>query len=169
MRVYTIKLFSILFFGNKLKYFPRSEDKIKNVELLKDKIPIISVEEIYKNQKYQAMNTGITYGKLRKINIEDIGKTDINPHDIIITDGLPNDMPVVAGIITTEHQHNLSHINVLSVNRGTPNMVQTDAFYSDNFKQFENKYVMLNVSANDFEIKEVTEKEVFRLLAIKTK
>lgn len=38
------------FFGNKLKYFPRSEDKIKNIELLKDKIPIISVEEIYKNQ-----------------------------------------------------------------------------------------------------------------------
>ena len=148
------------FFGNKLKYFPRSEDKIKNIELLKDKIPIISVEEIYKNQKYQAMNTGITYGKLRKINIEDIGKVDINSHDIIMTNGLPNDMPVVAGIITTEHQHNLSHINVLSVNRGTPNMVQTDAFYSDNFKQFENKYVMLNVSANDFEIKEVTEKEV---------
>ena len=148
------------FFGNKLKYFPRSEDKIKNIDLLKDKIPIISVEEIYKNQKYQAMNTGITYGKLRKINIEDIGKVDINSHDIIVTNGLPNDMPVVAGIITTEHQHNLSHINVLSVNRGTPNMVQTDAFYSDNFKQFENKYVMLNVSANDFEIKEVTEKEV---------
>ena len=148
------------FFGNKLKYFPRSEDKIKNIELLKDKIPIISVEEIYKNQKYQAMNTGITYGKLRKINIEDIGKVDINSHDIIVTNGLPNDMPVVAGIITTEHQHNLSHINVLSVNRGTPNMVQTDAFFFFIFKQFENKYVMLNVSANDFEIKEVTEKEV---------
>ena len=154
------KVVQYTFFGNKLKYFPRSEDKIKNIELLKDKIPIISVEEIYKNQKYQAMNTGITYGKLRKINIEDIGKVDINSHDIIVTNGLPNDMPVVAGIITTEHQHNLSHINVLSVNRGTPNMVQTDAFYSDNFKQFENKYVMLNVSANDFEIKEVTEKEV---------
>ena len=148
------------FFGNKLKYFPRSEDKIKNIELLKDKIPIISVEEIYKNQKYQAMNTGITYGKLRKINIEDIGKVDINSHDIIVTNGLPNDMPVVAGIITTEHQHNLSHINVLSVNRGTPNMVQTDAYTLSKFSEFENKYVMLNVSANDFEIKEVTEKEV---------
>lgn len=148
------------FFGNKLKYFPRSEDKIKNIELLKDKIPIISVEEIYKNQKYQAMNTGITYGKLRKINIEDIGKVDINSHDIIMTNGLPNDMPVVAGIITTEHQHNLSHINVLSVNRGTPNMVQTDAYTLSKFSEFENKYVMLNVSANDFEIKEVTEKEV---------
>ena len=154
------KVIQYTFFGNKLKYFPRSEDKIKNIDLLKDKIPIISVEEIYKNQKYQAMNTGITYGKLRKINIEDIGKTDINPHDIIITDGLPNDMPVVAGIITTEHQHNLSHINVLSVNRGTPNMVQTDAFYSDIFNQFENKYVMLNVSDNNFEIKEITEKQV---------
>ena len=106
------------------------------------------------------MNTGITYGKLRKINIEDIGKVDINSHDIIVTNGLPNDMPVVAGIITTEHQHNLSHINVLSVNRGTPNMVQTDAYTLSKFSEFENKYVMLNVSANDFEIKEVTEKEV---------
>ena len=148
------------FFGNKLKYFPRSEDKIKNIELLKDKIPIISVEEIYKNQKYQAMNTGITYGKLRKINIEDIGKVDINSHDIIVTNGLPNDMPVVAGMVTTKNQHNLSHINVLSVNRNTPNMVQTDAYTSSKFSELENKYVMLNVSANDFEIKEVTEKEV---------
>ena len=154
------KVVQYSFFGNKLKYFPRSEDKIKNIEFLKDKIPIISVEEIYKNQKYQAMNTGITYGKLRKINIEDIGKVDINSHDIIVTNGLPNDMPVVAGIITTEHQHNLSHINVLSVNRGTPNMVQTDAYTLSKFSEFENKYVMLNVSANDFEMKEVTEKEV---------
>ena len=154
------KVVQYTFFGNKLKYFPRSEDKIKNIELLKDKIPIISVEEIYKNQKYQAMNTGITYGKLRKINIEDIGKVDINSHDIIVTNGLPNDMPVVAGMVTTKNQHNLSHINVLSVNRNTPNMVQTDAYTSSKFSELENKYVMLNVSANDFEIKEVTEKEV---------
>ena len=148
------------FFGNKLKYFPRSEDKIKNIELLKDKIPIISVEEIYKNQKYQAMNTGITYGKLRKINIEDINKVKINPYDIIVVNGLPNDIPIVAGMITTEHQHNLSHINVLSVNRNTPNMVQTDAFSSDEFNKFENKYVMLNVYNDNFQIKEVSEKEV---------
>ena len=154
------KIVKFSFFGNNIKYFPKSEDKINNIEFFKNKIPTISIEEIYKNQKYQAMNTGITYGKLRKINIEDINKVKINPYDIIVVNGLPNDIPIVAGMITTEHQHNLSHINVLSVNRNTPNMVQTDAFSSDEFNKFENKYVMLNVYNDNFQIKEVSEKEV---------
>ena len=37
-------------------------------------------------------------------------------------DAVPNDISIVAGQITAEFQTPLAHINVLSVNRGTPNM-----------------------------------------------
>ena len=48
--------------------------------------------------------------------------TYVGFRDIVVLDAMPNDISVVAGIITEEFQTPLSHINVLARNRGTPNM-----------------------------------------------
>ena len=37
------------------------------------------------------------------------------------TDDVPNDIPLVGGLITEAFQTPLAHVNVLSQNRGTPN------------------------------------------------
>ena len=46
---------------------------------------------------------------------------------MLITDDVPNDVPLVGGLITEAFQTPLSHVSVLSRNRGTPNMALRDA------------------------------------------
>jgi len=77
----------------------------------------------------------------------------------VVLDGVPNDISVVMGIITSAFQTPLSHINVLSQNRGTPNMALVDAWDDETLRGFEGKWVELTVDAFDYEIREVTQAE----------
>jgi len=60
------------------------------------------------------------------------------------------------GIITNEFQTPLSHINVLSQNRGTPNMALIDSFSDSTLRALDGKWVELTVSPMDFSVREVT-------------
>ena len=44
-----------------------------------------------------------------------------NPRDIVIYEALPNEMPRVAGIITTVPQTPLSHVNLRAIQDRVPN------------------------------------------------
>jgi len=63
------------------------------------------------------------------------------------------------GIITGAFQTPLSHINVLSRNRGTPNMALRNAFESETLRALEGRFVRLRVGLADYEIEEVTQEE----------
>src|SRR5690606_19791676 len=51
----------------------------------------------------------------------------LGPDVIVITDDVPNDIPLVGGLITEAFQTPLAHVNVLSANRGTPNAALRNA------------------------------------------
>lgn len=57
--------------------------------------------------------------------LEDTGTLDLtsslSPRHIVIFEEVPDRVPPVGGIITLEGQTPLSHVNLLAVNRGTPN------------------------------------------------
>jgi pyruvate, water dikinase len=76
-----------------------------------------------------------------------------------VLDHVPNDISVALGIITSEFQTPLSHVNVLSKNRGTPNMALRDAFTRPELRALDGKWVRLTVTAYDYEIEEVTRAE----------
>jgi phosphoenolpyruvate synthase/pyruvate phosphate dikinase len=63
------------------------------------------------------------------------------------------------GIITAEFQTPLSHVNVLSSNRGTPNMALRGAFDAPELRALEGKWVRLEVGLFDYELVEVTQAE----------
>ena len=44
-----------------------------------------------------------------------------HPRNVVIYDALPNELPRVAGIITTVPQTPLSHVNLRAVQDGIPN------------------------------------------------
>ena len=73
----------------------------------------------------------------------------------MVLDHVPNDIGVVSGIITGKHQTLLSHINVLSQNRGTPNMALIGAFDNETLTALDGRWVELSVGAFDWSIKEV--------------
>ena len=89
-------------------------------------VSIITPEELYEGRNYQALNLAENFGYLTKVRLTDLENTYLGRRDIVLLDGIPNDVSVVAGIITTEFQTPLSHINVLSHNRNTPNMALRD-------------------------------------------
>ncbi len=122
-------------------------------------IPRIGANELYEGQNYQALNIAEGYGYLRKIDVEDIPTTTLQKHDIVLTNGIPIDIPVIAGIITTEFQTPLSHINVLSHNRGTPNMALRDGFDDEILNNFNDELVFFKVATDTYQIRKATIEE----------
>lgn len=119
-------------------------------------IPIITADELYDGQNYQAMNTGKCYGYLKKVDIEELDQQYLGKHDLILLNGIPNDLSVVSGIITTEYQTPLSHINILSHNRKTPNMVLRDGWQNTQMDELLGELVMLDVGSQEYHIQKAT-------------
>lgn len=119
----------------------------------------ITSEELLNGQNYQCLNPEETYGYLRKVDLAQVSVNELGRHDLALLNGIPVDVPVVAGIITTEFQTPLSHINVLSINRKTPNMVLRDGWTNTDLLRFENKLVYLKTDYENFEIREATLEE----------
>lgn len=142
------------YFGDKLKFFANKSDWD-----LCDEIPTIDSEELYAGQNYQALNLTENYGYLTQVPIEELEDTYLSRRDIVLLDGIPNDVSVVAGIITTEFQTPLSHINVLSNSRGTPNMALKDGWTNPKLTDLLGQLVYLNVRADSFEIRSASLEE----------
>ncbi len=145
------KIVETTFIGNKLRYYANAPDW-----LTCNNVPIISSDELYKGQNYQPLNPEENFGYLRKISLNELETTYLGRHDIVLLNGIPIDISVVAGIITTEFQTPLSHINVLSHNRGTPNMALRDGWTNPKLNNLLNKLVYLNVSLDSFYIREAS-------------
>lgn len=122
-------------------------------------VPTITSEELYDGQNYQALNLAKGYGFLKKVDIDEFDSAHLDKHDIVLLNGIPNDVSVVAGIITTEFQTPLSHINVLSHNRGTPNMALRDAWNNPKLEALLGKLIFLEVLADSFIVREATLQE----------
>jgi len=140
------------FFGGKL-FFSLSSTRFEAMEDSIPGVPCIHKDQLYSDQVYQPLNTEKAYGWLKKTTVNDIAASHLTRHDILVTDGLPLDIPVIAGIITTEFQTPLSHINVLSHNRGTPNMALKTAWTDKTIDTLEGKLVFLEVLADSFTLR----------------
>jgi pyruvate, water dikinase len=130
-------------------------------------VPSISSDELYKGQNYQPLNPQENYGYLKKIPVSELATTYLGKHDIVLLNGIPLDISVVAGIITTDFQTPLSHINVLSHNRGTPNMALRDGWTNPKLISQLDKLVYLKVSLDSFQIREATMQEAEAFWALK--
>ena len=146
------------YIGEKLRFYPNNPKWN-----ICDNIPQIASDELYKGQNYQPLNPAENFGYLKKVDIDQIGETYLGHHAIVLLNGIPNDISVVAGVITTDFQTPLSHVNVLSHNRGTPNMALRDGWTNPKLNALIDKLVYLKVNLDSFYIREatITEAEQF--------
>ncbi len=147
------------FFGNKLRFHPTSESVETVAASLPSSVPIITTDELFEGIDYQALNVAESYGLLRFLKASDLSKQFVTFRDIVVLDRVPNDISVTLGIITSEFQTPLAHINVLSQNRGTPNMAFHGAYDLEQFREFEDKWVRLSVGPFNYELEEVSKEE----------
>ena len=147
------------FFGDDLHFHPISEANVAQAAGLPADIPIVENKDLY--GEYQPLNIAESVGRLRFLTAADLASeaTYVTYRDIAVLDAVPNDISVVQGIITAEYQTPLSHINVLSKNRGTPNMALKDAQANAELVGLRDKWVRLNVGPHEYTIVEVSQEE----------
>jgi hypothetical protein len=106
---------------------PQSPDQLQKMRALEGRLPIVAQDAPFRDLTFQPLTLGRAYGTLRFVPVEEIRKQALGPRDIVITDQVPNDIPLLAGLITESFQTPLAHVNILSRGRGTPNMALRDA------------------------------------------
>ena len=147
------------FIGAELYFHPTSDAVSAEAENLPASVKIITTDELFADIDYQPLNLGTSMGQLRFVSAAELDTAYVGFRDIVVLDAVPNDISVVMGIITATFQTPLSHINVLSQNRGTPNMGLREAFTNPDLLALDGKWVALAVGAFDYTVTEVTQAE----------
>ncbi len=113
-------------------------------------------EDVYGGTGFLALNPGEGYGLLRTL------EADERPHsrDVVIYETLPNELPRVAGIISTVPQTPLSHVNLRALQDGVPNAFIADALENADISDLIDRHVHYAVSDAGYAIRAATQAEV---------
>ena len=147
------------FFGPALMFHPTSDAIALEAAKLPKDIPIVTTDDLYAGIDYQPLVLSTGVGRLRFETLATIDEAAISYTDIVVVDSAPNDIPVVEGLISQDFQTPLSHVNVLSANRKTPNMGLRGAMTDATLRSLEGKLVSLTTGALSYDVHEVTEAE----------
>ena len=146
---------------NELFYHPSTNEQIIRYHREKDeydasRVNVLLREEILADVKYIPFNQAEGYGRLRLMTEDD--RPSII--DVAIYEALPNDLPRVAGTITTVPQTPLSHVNLRAIQNGLPNAFIRDALTDDAITSLIGSYVYYAVGADGYTIRSATKAEV---------
>ncbi len=105
--------------------------------------------------EYEAYSPQTNYGRVRLLSLAQLDKAlqngSIGWQDIVVIDAAPTDIEtVVAGIITGSRQGELSHINVRSIRRGTPNAYIQNPHVI--FNTYQDELIKLTLTPDSYEI-----------------
>ncbi len=145
------------YFEPVLYFHPGSESVQERVPDLGADVRVITTDELFAGITYQPLNLGCSMGSLGFYEAAEV--ETVSSREIVVLEAVPNDISVVSGIVTATWQTPLSHINVLSQNRGTPNMALRDAWEHEDLRALEGEWVELCVESMDWSIRQVTQEE----------
>lgn len=134
-----------------LHFHPQSPYQEEIAKQLPDDIPVTPIHVFQHLQKYRALTLGSATGRLIFID-RNFDLTKLKPDHIVVSDHVPNDIPMVAGLITMKPQAPLSHVSILMSQRQKPNMMMTAGNEVDRWRRWAGTYVLLNVTAQDFSL-----------------
>ncbi len=152
---------SMPFLENNLAYHPlpqRALPRYHREQALYDasRVNVLLEEDIFPDFDVISLNQGQGYGYLRVMS----GDERPNPRDIVIYEALPNDLPRVAGIITTVPQTPLSHVNLRAVQDDIPNAFIRDALDDSDLDDLIGSHVQYTVTQNGYTLRAATKAEV---------
>jgi hypothetical protein len=82
------------------------------------------------------------------------------PREVVVYSALPNEMPRVAGVMTTVMQTPLSHVNLRAIQDNVPNAVITDALRNEAVTALIGQYVRFEVTDTGYNLVAATQAEV---------
>ena len=120
-------------------------------------IRTIPTEELFGSKTYEALNPGVSFGRLV---VADGAKTSLTARDIVIFRNLPNDLTHVAGILTEVPQTPLSHVNLKAKQNNTPNAYLKDASRLPEIQELLGKYILFEITSDGYTLQEATARQV---------
>jgi len=142
------------FFGANLAFHPVTDQQAARLGPHLGGVTIVTNDELLGERRFLPLNLGVAVGQLRIATADDLARDPPSAHDIVVLDRTPNDLPVVAAVVTAELQSLLSHVNVLSQQRGTPNMSLVAA--PRELARWDGRLVKLAVGTAGYTVEEVT-------------
>jgi len=138
---------------------PADDAQIARMRMIEGKAPIVAPNAPYGDLRFQPLTQAVGYGVLTFIASADLPAANLGPKVILVTDAVPNELPLVGGLITEAFQTPLAHVNVLSRARGTPNMALREARVDPRLAPWLGKLVKLAVSPGAFTIQAASAEE----------
>lgn len=120
------------------------------------RVRVLFDEDITRARAFVALNSAVSYGFLQ---VAPPGERP-NPRDVVIYEALPNELPRVAGIITTVPQTPLSHVNLRAVQDGIPNAFISGALDNAEIHELIGSYVRYEVTLGGWALRAATQAEV---------
>jgi len=134
-----------------LRYHPTS-NALELEGRLPPGVPVVTTAELYAGASYQGMHLGRTIGRIHVTSLAALAGEYLGRDEILVVDRVPNDLPPLAGLVTGEFQTPLAHVNLLSQQRGTPNMALLGAAEDPRFVEQDGRWVELEVRADGFSL-----------------
>lgn len=142
-----------------LSYWPDSALHVEQAMSWDDPpFPVLVVDEASGGPQYEAYTPGLAYGRVRLYTAEELSSGDpvvFGWQDVVVLEEAPDWLEgVMAASITATRQDVLTHLNVLSSLRGTPNAHVTDALQA--FAPYEGQLVRLEALGSYYSVREAT-------------
>ncbi len=120
------------------------------------RINLVFDGDVYSNIDFLALNLGEGVGRLQVLDPDD------RPHsrDVVIYEALPNELPRVAGIISTVPQTPLSHVNLRAIQDGIPNAYIRDIRDDPAIAPLIGDFIRYEVTEDGYSIRAATKAEV---------
>ena len=131
-------------------------------EFASHSVRTISTTELFDGIEYNPLNLGEAIGILRLMTGDDPRPPSAT--DIVIYETLPNDLPLVAGVISAAPQTPLSHVNLRAQQNGIANAYLRNAAQNPLLNEHIGKPIRLMVTADRLEIASVTTAEMLASL-----
>jgi len=131
---------------------PTEPDQIQRLRSIEGTLPAVGPNAPFQDITFQALTPALAFGTLKFVRADEIRTTPLGPRDIVVTDNVPNDIPLIGGLVTEAFQTPLAHVNILSRGRGTPNMALKNARHDPRLAPLFGTLVRLDVNATDFSI-----------------
>ncbi len=144
---------------------PTEDGQVDRLRQLEGRVPIVGPNAPFRGLTYQPLTQAVGYGVLTYVAGTELSQAALGEQVIVVTDQVPNDLPFVGGLVTEAFQTPLAHVNLLSRNRGTPNMALRSARTDPRLAPFLGKLVQLDVSSGDFSIRLAEEEEAIAFWA----
>ena len=120
------------------------------------RIPVVFDADVYPDTGFLPLNPGEGYGVLRVMEPDDRP----HPRDVVIYEALPNELPRMAGIISTVPQTPLSHVNLRAIQDDIPNAFIRDALDDADVDALIGSYVRYEVLETGWSLRTATPEEV---------